>query len=403
MQATWLQGHPFRATLDLHQARNFEDFRKAFSGWAMLPLSFVYADRNDQIGWQLVGRPPRRKKGNGMIPMPGWDLDAGWEKELEPFERMPFLKNPPSGFVASANNRPISQEDTSFLGEDWLGPYRFSRIVEKLKEKDDWDPASCLEFQLDEKCLAWDETRDILLPILEGEPHLRNFHQLLTDWNGVVAKDSAATSVFELFIHEMILRTLKAKAPKTWQWAQGVGFCGELLPYTMWGFSRRAWIVRLLREGLDRSEIIAAFNAVDSLLKKRCGKNPASWKWGWIRPLELRHSFGKARLLRPIFNLGPFPWGGDSDTVSQASIDPLNPFASPPAIANLRMVVDVGAWENSRFVLAGGQSGNPCSPHYSDLLPLWKKGQGVPIAWSDAELKRSLKSELSLVREEDTR
>ena len=96
-------------------------------------------------------------------------------------------------------------------------------------------------------------------------------------------------------------------------------------------------------------------------------------------------------------NRGPFPWGGDTNTVSQAAVDPLNPKTNPLMIATLRMVVDVGNWDESRFVLAGGQSGNPLSPHYDDMLPLWRRGEGVPIAWSPSEVARVTCATLRLV------
>jgi penicillin amidase len=49
-------------------------------------------------------------------------------------------------------------------------------------------------------------------------------------------------------------------------------------------------------------------------------------------------------------------------------------------------VIDVGGWSNSRFALAGGQSGNPLSPHYADLLPLWQSGAGVAVPWTEDEV-----------------
>ena len=106
---------------------------------------------------------------------------------------------------------------------------------------------------------------------------------------------------------------------------------------------------------------------------------------------------GERAPLDRVFNLGPFPWGGDSNTVGPASIPPLNPVSNPGAIASLRMVVDVGNWEETRFALPGGQSGNPLSPHYDDLLPFWQRGEGVPIAWSPEEVACVAKSTLRLV------
>ena len=87
-----------------------------------------------------------------------------------------------------------------------------------------------------------------------------------------------------------------------------------------------------------------------------------------------------------MFNLGPVPLGGDANTPAQAGVHPLEPLANPSAIANHRTVIDLGDPARSRFVLAGGQSGNPLSPHYGDLFELWRRGEGVPIAWGRAAI-----------------
>jgi penicillin amidase len=65
----------------------------------------------------------------------------------------------------------------------------------------------------------------------------------------------------------------------------------------------------------------------------------------------------------------------------------------------MRMVSEVGSWNSTRFVLAGGQSGNPCSPHYDDLIPLWLSGDGVVIAWGEDAVRRSTESALQLTPE----
>ena len=70
----------------------------------------------------------------------------------------------------------------------------------------------------------------------------------------------------------------------------------------------------------------------------------------------------------------------------QATVQPLDPLAPPAYTPTFRMVVDVGAWGNSRFVVAGGQSGNPLSPHYADLFEVFRRGEGVPIPWTPAEV-----------------
>ena len=75
-------------------------------------------------------------------------------------------------------------------------------------------------------------------------------------------------------------------------------------------------------------------------------------------------------------------------------------YASNPSIFSVSVAgnatIDVGEWANSRFVLAGGQSGNPFSPHYADMLPIWQQGEGVPIAFTAGEVHKATVSELRL-------
>ena len=118
-------------------------------------------------------------------------------------------------------------------------------------------------------------------------------------------------------------------------------------------------------------------------LHAAAGPDEENWAWGSVRTLTFKHALGAALgPLGDVFNRGPFPWGGSAHTISNGAVNLLEPLGNPVAIANLRMNVEVSDWDNARFSLAGGQSGNPSSPHYDDLLTRWLKGGSVPIAWS---------------------
>jgi penicillin amidase len=69
-------------------------------------------------------------------------------------------------------------------------------------------------------------------------------------------------------------------------------------------------------------------------------------------------------------------------------VDPLNPLANPLIIPSLRCVMDVGDFDRSTFVLPSGQSGNPLSPHYDDMFPLWLEGKGVGISYLAEKAQR---------------
>ncbi len=402
MRAVWLDPKPARGFLRLHEVRSFDAFRRQFEHWPLLPQNVAYADTTGSIAWQLVGEVPRRRKGYGTLPAPGWDPEAGWEDAGVPFEAMPFALDPERGFIASANNKPVVDNGGPFLGVDWLDGYRVERIFEALAERDDWDVDATQALQLDVKTLAWREIRDPILSLQPSDEAAVQGLELLRDWDGIVGADSPAATVYELFVAEMQRRISVARAPKSYRVAMGEGFT-PLLRLTTFAAGRSSHMLRLMREQprdwFDRGwpdEMCEALVAVVHGLRRDRGEDSSAWAWGSVRPLTLRHPLGRIEALAPIFNRGPFAWGGDGTTVSQAGTTPLHPEGNPTAIASLRMVLDVGEWEKGRFSLPGGQSGNPFSSHYDDLLPLWLRGEGVPIAWLPEDVRGLARETLRL-------
>ncbi len=402
LKAMWLEPRPARGFLAAHASRSFSEFRDCFRAWPLLAQNVSYADTTGKIAWQLVGELPRRRTGWGTLPAPGRDPAAGWEDEPVPFDEMPSAEDPEAGFVASANAKPVRDGEGPFLGADWLDGYRLARIDAALAGRSDWDVLSSLRLQMDESTPAWPEVREAVLALKPSTAEARQAIELLSGWDGVLSATSAAGSVFELFTAAIWRRVALARAPKAARRALGEGFT-PLLPITTFAAGRASRVLRLLREQPDgwfargwQAEMLDALTAAVDELRSEFGDSTAGWGWGAVRPLRLEHPLGVLPGLASLLNRGPFPWGGDSNTVSQAATTPLKPRANPTAIASLRMVVPVGDWEEARFSLPGGQSGNPLSPHYDDLLPLWLAGEGVPIAWSADEVAGGARSRLRL-------
>jgi penicillin amidase len=403
LRAVWLDPLPVDGLLGVHRARSFEEFRRHFAAWPGPSLSMVYADLEGQIGWQLTGQSPRRRKGHGSLPMAGRDPEAGWDDELVPFHEMPYQAGSQSGFLASANNRPSAAGEGPFLGEDWLDGYRLARIAEAVAARRDWGIAETQALQLDVDSLPWRETRAAILGRQAVDADALAGLELLRRWDGRMDATSPAAAVFEVFLTEMIWRIAAAKAPCSAEYAVARGF-SPLQPETTFGVRWTSLVSRLLREQPPGwfghewpQEIEAALGAAVRRLRKAYGPDPSRWAWGAVRPLTFRHPMAARPLLRPLFNLGPFPFGGDANTIGQASVDPLDPFGNPGAVAGLRLVIDVGDWDQSRFVLPSGQSGNPLSSHYADQHPLWRRGEGVPIAWSEDARRTAVRKRLTLL------
>jgi penicillin amidase len=406
LSAVWLQGLPIRGFLDTVTARDFEAFRAPFAEWPGPALNVVYADVEGHVGYQLVGQLPRRQRGNGTLPLPAWLPGAGWEDGLVPFDQMPSTLDSPAGFVATANNRPAPDDGSGpFLGADFMEGFRQAQIVETLGSRTGWDAEACAALQTDLHSVAWRQLRPSLLAVTPPDQRARRGLELLAAWDGCVSVDSAAASVYELWLAEMSERVARAKAPSAWRWAIGEGF-GDLVPLTTFHVAAPGRLIRLLREQPPgwfahgwEVEAGRALSAAVERLEREHGSNPAGWGWGRLRTLTLRHPVGDSPLLADAFNLGPVPFPGDCTTPLQGASGPLAPFANPSFLPNMRAVIDLSDPDGGRWSLAGGQSGNPLSPHYRDLFQVWLRGDGVPIPFTPDAVAAATVATLELVPE----
>jgi penicillin amidase len=399
-RAVGLEAHPLEWTLRADTFRSFEDYRSATVRAPFAPSNMVYADRSGTIGWQFCGLVPRRERGAGLLPRRGADAGTGWEDGYVPAEEMPWVADPEAGWVATANNKPVADGNGPWLGADWMDGYRVQRIADVLSGRDDWDVEDCLALQLDRHSLPWEELRAVVLAAPRDDARARRGAELLEAWDGEVAADSAAAAVFELFLAELTVRAARARAPRAVEWALGKGL-NPLAPHTYVALRWVGHLVRLVRsradgwfeEGWDAA-IGAALAAAVERLEREQGRR--GWDWGRVRPLTLRHPLGARRPFHRVFDLGPIPWGGDANTVAQASNAPVDPVGDPLFIGTLRAAMDVGEWDRSRFVLAGGQSGNPCSRHYDDQWEHWRRGEAIPLPFSEAAVAAATRSTLRL-------
>lgn len=407
LRALWLDRRPVSGLLRVHRARSFAEFRELLRDWPATSQNMVYADTTGTIGWQLAGEAPRRKLGRGALPLPAWNPSVGWEDDLLPYDQLPYLENPPEGYLATANTRPNPEGQGPDLGEDFLDTYRLQAIQAALAGRSDWTVAETLRLQTDQRTLAWPEMRDVILALPADTPRRTVALQLLRDWDGVLGIDSAAASVYEVLLFELALRVTKAKAPHSWMTALGQSAV-PLVTCNFFAFRRAGHLARHLREQPAGwfahgwpAEMADALEEAVARIEAHAGPDPRNWGWGRLRPLVLAHPLGRNGLLASIFNLGPFPHGGDCNTINQAAAVPWQPFAPAINLASVRIVIDVGAWSNSRFVIPAGQSGNPYSPHYADQLDIWRRGEGLPIPWTPEEIAAATCATLTLEPGED--
>jgi penicillin amidase len=408
LAATWLAPRPYTGMFRAHTARSFEAFRQLFARGSTSTVSAVYADTDGHIGWHVAVEVPKRKSGHGLLPLPAWQHGVGWHEEPHACTELPFVHDPVEGFVCTANNRPAADDGEPYLGVDFLDGYRQAAISQALGTRRDWDIDATCTLQRNTASLPWQALRDTVLEAArdareangQGEA-LGLARALLADWDGRVAADSIGASVFELFFAELCCVVVRAIAPRAADWALGKSFT-QLIPHATIATRRTAHLVRMVLEqqgGVVPSwpqAIRASLVASVTTLRRLHGADPQAWHWGKVRSLTLIHAFAQKKPFDQIFNVGPMPGEGDPSTIAQGGVDFANPTTAQLWLPVLRAVLDVGDWDRCRFSIAGGQSGNPLSPHYADQLDSWRTGWGVPLSWTEARIRARTRHTLRL-------
>lgn len=406
ISATWLSSRPYTGLLLAHRAASAKQVQELFREASASSVCLVSADVDGGIGWQLSVEVPRRKRGFGKLPLPGWVPDTGFHDELVPFEHLPRVLDPAEGFVATANNAP-SEAGEPYFGADFLDGYRLTAIVDLLRAKSDWDVASTIEAQRDLRSIPWEHMRGAVLSTADsrsgrGGPDAALARGLLSTWDGRMAPDSVGASVYAFFTSDLTKKLVERVAPNTAKRALGEGW-NPMLPHNTMIGRRIGHLVKMLAERPDGSfedwpaAIDASLASAVRALRETRGEDRAKWAWGDVRPLRLAHLFSRVNpLLDRIFGLGPIPGFGDSSTIAQGAIDLVAPAQNPLGVPNLRVVMDLADLARSRFSMLGGQSGNPASDHYGDLIEPFQTG-GAELAWSDEDIKTRSKHLLRLI------
>ena len=114
--------------------------------------------------------------------------------------------------------------------------------------------------------------------------------------------------------------------------------------------------------------------ATISWFRQHIGNNSKLWQWGKIHRLTFVHTLGEVKLLNKVFNRGPFPIGGDTDTPFQTAIKPNDPFDFKLCGPTFRQILVCGDWDKSLQIYPIGQSGAIGSANYDNWMQFWQKG-----------------------------
>jgi penicillin amidase len=348
----------------LNQALDVEAAGKAAT-MITAPVQTLLVADHQRIALYVTGRVPIRRAGDGSVPVPG-DGSHDWI-DWASGEQLPHIVAPASGHLINANDRIAPPDFPIFLGRDWFGDWRASRIRELLARTDRHTTADFARMQIDVLSQFARQLLPTLLAVPISENIARYSQALLRDWNGSMTVDLPQPLIFNAWLHHFYGLVLRQAGIPT---SDG-GPLAEFVAYVL-SPAGAHWC------GGDCAAILrAALTDAVTDLTSRFGSDPAQWRWGEAHPAVFAHPVLRALPILGTLGTLAIPSPGDDTTIDRGG--PVYKQFQSVHGPEYRGVYDLANLDRSLFIVAPGQSGNLLSRHARDFLTRWRDGAMVML------------------------
>jgi penicillin amidase len=366
VRAAWLEPGmaPYFGSVEYMRAENWREFLAALNRWGAPAENQVYADVDGNIGYKPAGLFPRRDGWDGLLPVPG-DGRYEWRGFFD-MDVLPVEFNPQRGFTGSANSMNLPENypiDRYPMGFEWDDGWRYRRLWEVLSGQEKHTLKDSEALQRDYKSLLAVEIVKTL-PANINSPAAR----LLRNWDGVLTADSAAAALYvvwyELHLRPALALLLAPGAPE----------------YVISMDSHA--ILGLLAEKRSGPAVAGSLNNAYDEVTLLLGAEQEGWHWGDLHQMQFTHPLLHlaGNDLASQMTFPPFPRGGNDNTTNNTGS--WGGGLMVDAGASYRQVIDVGNWDAATMTNTPGQSGDPRSPFYRNLLAGWAQDESFPLLFT---------------------
>ena len=383
------------------RVENSKELVDSMSGWVDPCNNLLFADIHGNMGYLCRGRIPIRSRVNGWLPVPGWMGEHEWEGDI-PFDELPVSINPPEGYIATANNRPVGDDYPHYIAIDFTPEFRVRLVTEGLKSlhrptAEDMEQVHAQRVSI--PALAY---LGVVKQIDPKDAAIKAAKDLLLDWNGEMNANQVQPTIYSAMRDAMLKEVLETNLT-------------EKLAYDAWhpadrglgSFSNRlkARLVAMIEHD-DRSllpegdtwptAVARALSKAVATLSERLGGDMGQWQWERVHQARPKHNLSAAfPELAELLDPPAVPSSGDGDTPLQGGYSPANP-ATVTSLSVARYSYDPSDWENSLWVVPLGSSGHPGSPHYADQSETWRQVKMIPMGYDWGRIEASCETKQTL-------
>jgi penicillin amidase len=400
LQWTALQPiYSFQGFFRLDFAQSWSDFLAAVSQIS-ISQNFVYADVDGNIGYRMSGLLPLRPSANDLVPVDGSTSANDWQGYV-PQSQMPMLFNPPTHMIVTANNQIVPDDASIYVTANWDQGYRARRITDLLLAANArLTPADFQHIQADMYSVPAAQLTPYFIAAGQAAGgDAAAAAALLRGWDYNMARDSVAASVYEVtagtLIREAVLPLLGATVYDRYRSSYSSSglyslLIGELAAPAapFFGLTTSTANPATARD----TAIAHALAGAMTQLRATFGDATSIWRWGALHRADFAHPLAGVAPLDRVFGLSPVERPGDTTTVSvggDGGFSSATPSYDQRTVSSMREIIDLSNLDASLWIITVGESGEPYSAHYADLLPLWDANQYQRMDYSPAAVGRA--------------
>lgn len=381
VRCAWLEpgGAPYLASLRMDVAKTWEEFREACTFSHLPGENMIWADRDGNIGWQVVGIAPVRKNWNGLLPVPG-DGRYEWDGYL-PIKLLPNTLNPEKGFWATANENLVSSNypHRDAVGWEWADSSRANRVNEVLASKEKFTVDDMKQLQVDYLSLP---ARN-LVPYLQQLEFENTTHDslknLLLNWDYILSSSSIEAAIYVAWEREIIREAYARFVP---------AHARDAIRYVPLRRIQEWLKINRAELGGTNSFLKSCFQKAVDNLKEKLGNDINSWQYGQpdYHHALIKHPLSNAvnDSLRELLNCGPLPRGGNGFTPGMTGNSD-----NQTSGASFRMVADLSNLNKTWFTNAPGQSGDIHSLFYKNLFQPWARDEHFSVFFTKDSIEKA--------------
>ncbi len=357
------KSNELKAFYILNRAKNYDDYRKALKFYTAPAQNFIFASVQNDIAITANGKYPLKWKEQGKFILDGSDPKNDWQGWI-PASQNPMVKNPDRGFVSSANQSSTDPSYPYYINWEFSPYERGKRINDRLAVMKNATADSIINMQTDSYSIHAQDILPTILSMVDKSKLNATQKEALrsvTDWNKFYEAKSIAASIFDLWTKRLQYNI----------WDDEFTVADIPMRYP----SRDRAVQLILHEQNSKwvdnihtpeKETLAdlvneSFKYSCDSMERKYGPIGKTWEWANVKHTQIQHlakipGFGSKVLLT----------GGGKMTINA-----LNEGNGP----SWRMVVELGKNPKGHGVFPGGQSGNPGSPFYDNMIDKWASGK----------------------------